>query len=220
MLRPRRSSPRISADRLARRARRLGLDLPAPLVEALLQYYDLLAHWNTRINLTALASVDEAMERLLLEPLLAARYLPDRPGRLMDLGSGGGSPAVPLKLARPSMTLFMVESKTRKSAFLREVVRTLKLDDVDVLTSRFEELLTRPELHESMDWLSLRAIRVESKMLVGIQAFLRAGGSILWFRGAGGADLAGKIPPPLRWRVTMPLVDTLGSRLEVLEKLP
>jgi len=93
-------------------------------------YYRLLAQWNVKINLTALPlqpPTDSTFDRLFIEPLLAAELVPDLPGIWFDLGSGGGSPALPLKLIRPSLSLTLVESKTRKAAFLREALRALKL---------------------------------------------------------------------------------------------
>ena len=68
---------------------------------------------------------DETFDRLLIEPLIASRYLPSTDCSVIDVGSGGGSPAIPLKLAMPGISLRMVESKTRKAAFLREAVRRL-----------------------------------------------------------------------------------------------
>lgn len=207
-------------ERLGRRARRVGLTVPAPLKESLESYYRLLALWNTRINLTALdlESADEAIDRLLVEPLLAARLLPSGPCVLLDVGSGGGSPAIPLKLAAPSTRLTMVEAKTRKSAFLREAIRQLQLSDSQVETARFEELLPRPDLHEAADVVTVRAVRVELRVLMGLQAFLRPGGDLLLFRGPSGLDLPAPLTPPLVWQGTYPLVDSAKSRLVVVRK--
>jgi 16S rRNA (guanine527-N7)-methyltransferase len=207
--------------RLQRRSRRAGLSLDARLTDALTTYFELLARWNQKINLTSITQPDEAIDRLLLEPLLAARYLPpDRPLRLMDIGSGGGSPAIPLKLASPSMALTMVESKVRKSAFLREAVRQLALDATSVETARYEELLTRPELHEATDIVSLRAVRTEPRILMNLQAFLKTGGWFFLFRSASGGDPSGSIPPPLALIAAHPLVESLRSRLQIIEKQP
>ena len=136
----------------------------------------------------------------------------------MDIGSGGGSPAIPMKLAMPASGLTMVEVKARKSAFLREAVRTLGLDNAAVETSRYEELLARPELHESFGILSLRAVRVEVRTLLTLQAFVRPGGVVFLFRGPGGPD-APDVVPPLRWVTTVPLLESLQSRLTILQKI-
>lgn len=207
--------------RLGRRSRRAGLSLEPPLVDRLVAYFELLARWNRKINLTSISEPDEAIDRLLLEPLLAARYLPARrPLSLLDIGSGGGSPAVPLKLASPGLLLTMVESKVRKSAFLREAVRHLGLESAVVETTRYEELLTRPELHEAIDVVSLRAVRAEPRVLMGLQAFLKPGGWLFLFSSASGQAPLPVVPPPLTSLARHPLVEALRSHLVIIEKQP
>jgi 16S rRNA (guanine527-N7)-methyltransferase len=210
--------PRDFQSRLARRAAKSNVFLPGGAAERLAAYYELLSRWNRKINLTAIENADEAIDRLLLEPLIAVRYLPSPRVRLMDIGSGGGSPAIPLKLASPGIQLTMVEVKARKSAFLREAVRHLSLDRTTVETSRFEELLARPELHEAHDVVSIRAVRAEARVLTSLQAFLAPGGILMWFRGPGGPTIPSTIVPPLEWTATYPLVEVLQSRLTVLTK--
>jgi 16S rRNA (guanine527-N7)-methyltransferase len=215
-------SNRELRERLRKRARKAGLDLPVDLMERLEAYFQLLTKWNAKINLTSFqletGGHDEAVDRLLVEPVVAARHVPSEASSMIDIGSGGGSPAVPFALAAPKLHLRMVESKTRKAVFLREVTRELNLDRAEVETSRFEQLLTRPELHEGLDLLTIRAVRVEPRTLVGLQAFLRPGGKLFLFRGPGGADVSDAIAPPLTWNATFPLVDSLRSRLVVLDK--
>ncbi len=211
-------APRDLKTRLTRRAARAGWFLPEALVAQLARYYDLLSRWNRKINLTAIDDIDEAIDRLLLEPLAAARHFQPGALRLLDIGSGGGSPAIPIKLAIPRLSLTMVEVKIRKSAFLREAVRHLGLEGATVETSRYEELLARPELHEAFDVVSTRAVRVETSTLMTLQAFLAPDGLLLLFRGPSGPDLPSAIVPPLEWKATVPLVESLQSRLTVLSK--
>lgn len=203
--------------RLKRRAKRAGVAVSDELSAKLWVYFDLLYRWNEKINLTSLSldTPDETVDRLLVEPLVAAREV--RPGdkQAIDLGSGGGSPAIPLKLATGALRLVMVESKARKSAFLREAIRQLGLD-ASVETARFEELLSKPEFHESFDLLTLRAVRTEARTLNTIQAFVRAQGRILLFRSKRNSDTL-PVVPPLRRRES--LVLTPATELLVLEKL-
>jgi 16S rRNA (guanine527-N7)-methyltransferase len=211
-------APRDLRTRLARRAVKAGLFLPDELAVRLTAYYELLAKWNRKINLTALENPDEAIDRLLLEPIAAARHIAATPMRMMDVGSGGGSPAIPLKLAVPTLALTMVEVKTRKSAFLREAVRQLQLEGTTVETSRYEELLAKPELHEAFGLVSTRAVRLETSALVTLQAFLKPGGQFLLFRGPSGPEVPAVVVPPMEWKATVPLIDTLQSRLTILTK--
>ncbi|HYB97052.1 MAG TPA: 16S rRNA (guanine(527)-N(7))-methyltransferase RsmG [Vicinamibacterales bacterium] len=215
-------SSREFRDRLRRRAKAAGVTLDPNLIDGLETYYQLLTKWNAKINLTAFSLTpegeDQAIDRLLIEPVAAARYVPENARTLLDAGSGGGSPALPLRLASPQLSLRMVEVKTRKGVFLREAVRALGLRNADVETSRFEELLSRPELHEGQDLVSIRAVRIELRTLNTLQAFLRPGGKLLLFRGASKSELEDSPPPPLSWMATYPLVDSLHSKLVVLSK--
>ena len=208
-------------DRLIRRAKRVDVQVPPELVRSLEEYVRLLARWNEKINLTGLPVGqldDQAIDRLLVEPLVAARHVPPGISALLDIGSGSGSPAIPLALALPGARLRMVESKTRKAVFLTEVCRHLGMSSAVVETARFEQLLSRPELHESADVLTVRAVRVENRVLMTLQAFLRADGQLFWFRGAGGPDQPAHVPHPLSWVATHSLTDGQQGRLVVLSK--
>lgn len=210
-------------DRVTRRAKRAGVALAPDVLARLEIYYRLLETWNRKINLTGLnlsEATPETIDRLLMEPLVAARHVPAGAKKMLDVGSGGGSPAIPMALVLPSIQLLMVESKTRKSVFLREAIRALTLAGADVASSRFEELLARPDLHESHDLVTIRAVRTEPRVLSGLQAFVRPRGLIFLFRGATAADPSETIPPPLAWSATFPLLESLRSRLVILEKRP
>jgi 16S rRNA (guanine527-N7)-methyltransferase len=148
-------------------------------------YYRLLAQWNVKINLTALplqTPSDATFDRLFIEPLLAAELIPDVPGTWFDLGSGGGSPALPLKMVRPSLSLTLVESKTRKAAFLREVIRALKLAGTEVANMRFQEL---PTPTPAADLVTVRAVRADRTLLDESARLLRVGGHLLFFGNPG-----------------------------------
>lgn len=207
---------------MRRRARSANVPLDPQLVEKLETYYQLLTKWNAKINLTAFRLVPEgeeaAIDRLLIEPVVAARYIPENARTMLDAGSGGGSPAIPMKLASTNLHLRMVEVKTRKAVFLREAVRELGLRDAEVETTRFEELLPRAELHEALDLVSIRAVRVETRTLLTLQAFLRPGGKLMLFRGSSKNELEDSPPPPLSWMATYPLIDALHSKLVILSK--
>jgi 16S rRNA (guanine527-N7)-methyltransferase len=204
--------------RLVRRAAKNNLFISDPLAESLSAYYELLARWNRKINLTSIENLDEAIDRLLLEPLAASRSFPPSATLLMDVGSGGGSPAIPFKLAIPRLKLTMVEAKARKSAFLREAIRHLELTDTVVENARYEELLARPELHEAQHVVSLRAVRIEARVLTSLQAFVAPSGVIMLFRGPEGPQIPASLVPPLEWTSTNPLLDSLQSRLTLLTK--
>jgi 16S rRNA (guanine527-N7)-methyltransferase len=208
-------------EKLARRAKKAGLTPSTDVISGLQAYFELLQKWNRKVSLTSLPIEepgDEAVDRLLVEPLAASKYLPNLAREVMDIGTGGGSPAIPTKIANPEISLRMVESKTRKAAFLREVVRHLVLDRTFVEMARFEELLARPELHESVDVVTMRAVRVEQKTLMALQAFLKPGGLLFLFRTRSTTQEAAIVTPPLVWRGSHLLVPALDSHLAIFAK--
>lgn len=208
-------------EKLARRAKKAGLTVSNDVISGLEAYFELLRKWNLKVSLTSLPIQelgDEALDRLFIEPLLAAKYFPHAAAVVMDVGSGGGSPAIPMKVVSPGISMRMVESKNRKAAFLREVVRHLDLKETFVESARFEELLARPELHEAADVVTMRAVRAERKALMGLQGFLKPGGSVFLFRTGSTTREADLVAPPLTWEASHALVPTLDSRLAVFSK--
>ena len=208
-------------EKLARRAKKAGITVSDDVNSRLEAFFDLLRRWNRKVSLTSLPVDDlgdEAIDRLLIEPLIALRYLPRSTRAVMDVGTGGGSPAIPLKVASPAISMRMVESKARKAAFLREVIRTLELEDAAVESTRFEQLLSRPELHEAVDVITMRAVRAEPKTLLGLQAFLKPGGLLFLFR-SGTPVEASPAGSMLVMRESHPLLPALNSHLWVLEKV-
>jgi len=172
-------------DRLARRARRAKAPVTLAMLDPLEAYFRLLAHWNAKINLTALPldpPTDETFDRLLVEPIAASRRVENLPMVWFDLGSGGGSPAIPLKIARPALTLTMVESRERKSAFLREAVRTLGLAGTAVQQARFEDVAEEASYACTADLVTVRAVKADIGLFQVARKLLRSGGRLVMFR--------------------------------------
>lgn len=206
-------------ERLSRRARRAHVALDEPLLHDLEKYFELLATWNARINLTGMDLREpspEAVDRLLVEPVAAARYAPARTARVMDIGSGGGSPAIPFALALGGVRLRMVESKTRKSVFLREAVRALELPEAEVLTTRYEDLVARERHLGEEDLLTARAVRMDQAFFGTVQLLVRPGGRIFLFTSTDARPVG--LPLGVSFVTTVPLVESLGSFLAILER--
>jgi 16S rRNA (guanine527-N7)-methyltransferase len=193
-----------TVSRLRARAQTFGLAVPPHAEARLAVYFDLLFRWNAKINLTALTNPDAAIDRLLLEPLAAALNLPRHP-ELIDLGSGGGSPAIPMAILLESRRLVMVESKTRKAAFLREAARSLELN-ATVENARFESVAAQGLYAGRMDVVSIRAVRPDLTTLASAKTFLTPSGKIALFspKPASPADL----PDGLRVVQVAPLLDS------------
>ena len=202
--------------RIERRLARVGARVSGDQVDRLSHYLLLLERWNQRMNLTALDDRDDAVDRLIVEPVVASAEIDLNARVLVDIGSGGGSPAVPLKIMRPAVALTMIEVKTRKSVFLREVTRHLGLTATTVETARFEDVLARPGVAGVVDVLSIRAVRAAMAELAQFGRALRPGGQQLWF--LGGEQPLPVVPEPLILERDIPLVESTHSRLVVVRK--
>jgi 16S rRNA (guanine527-N7)-methyltransferase len=118
----------------------LGLALPCEARDKLLAYVDLLAKWNGTYNLTAIRDRAQMVNLHLLDSLTVARYI--KPGRLLDVGSGGGLPGIPLAIfagaGLPDLKITVLDSNHKKAAFLRQAKAELKLDNLEVAGDRVE----------------------------------------------------------------------------------
>src|SRR2546421_5734911 len=104
------------------------------------QYMKILLTWNEKVNLTAIHDPLEILHRHFCECMYAAEAIPLEKGRIADVGSGGGFPGLALKIIRPGLHVFLVESNIKKVTFLAEVIRELGLSGAQVLARRYEEL--------------------------------------------------------------------------------
>src|SRR5437762_11491201 len=119
------------------------------------QYIKILLTWNEKVNLTAIRDPLEILHRHFCESMYAAEALSLEKGRLADVGSGGGFPGLPLKIMRPGLQVFLVESNVKKVTFLAEVIRELGLNGAQVLARRYEEL---GEEVAPLDYVCTRAL--------------------------------------------------------------
>ena len=195
-----------------------GLAVDREACTRLAAYVALLFRWNERMNLTALDAGEEGLQRLVVEPLVAGRQIPPEARTMIDIGSGNGSPAIPVKIARPELLVRMVESRTRKAAFLREAVRRLKLAETVVENCRFEVLIDNPQMREAHDVLTVRGIRVDGCASARLQELVRPGGTLLVFASSGGSEAEGALQAAGGVVETRAALERSGSEVIVIRK--
>ncbi len=163
------------------------------------QYISILRRWNEKLNLTAIRDPLEILYRHFCESMFAAVAVPVENGRFADIGSGPGFPGIPLKILRPELELFLVESNIKKGTFLAEVIRELGLDHARVLISRYEEL---GEELAPLDFVCSRALGEFGPFLEwAASGPVAASRVILWI---GGRDLE-EIRKSDRWEWQEPI---------------
>lgn len=182
-----------------------GLRLGQQQVEQIQQHTKILLTWNDKINLTAIRDPLEILYRHFCESMFGAVGLPVEKCRLADVGSGGGFPGLPLKIIRPDLEVFLIESNVKKATFLAEVVRELGLTDTRVLVSRFEEL---GEEVAPLDFVCSRALGEFAKFLDWAGSpTVSAKNVLLWL---GSRDLEGvRAVPGWTWEAPKPVPHSL-----------
>ena len=160
----------------------LGLDLPDTTQQQLLAFRDLLLKWNKTYNLTALRDPEQAISHHLLDSLAILPYVGKGP--LLDVGSGGGLPGIPLAIARPELSVSMVDTVQKKATFLQQAAIELGLKNITVHHARVEQLpgqyaqissrafaelklftdLTRHLLAPGGRWLAMKGVRPDDEI--------------------------------------------------------
>lgn len=116
----------------------LGLSASTTTRQQWLAYLALLSRWNRVHNLTAIREEDKMLTHHLLDSLAVGPYLSAT--RLLDVGSGGGLPGIPLAISRPDLSVTLVDSNQKKASFLRQAVSELGLGNIKVVADRVEQL--------------------------------------------------------------------------------
>lgn len=154
------------------------------------QYVELLEQWSQRVNLFSKNDIDVIVSKHVAESLDFCTFglVPTR-GRMLDLGSGGGFPGIPVKIYHPDLNVLLVDSKRKKSLFLSEVIERLQIDGLESICKRIEEL-TCVDSHELFDVITARAVAKLSDLWQWGNRFLAQNGFLVTQKGG---DLASEL---------------------------
>ncbi|MCG3769334.1 MAG: Ribosomal RNA small subunit methyltransferase G [Nitrosomonadaceae bacterium] len=162
-------------------ARELGLTIEDVHAEQFMRYLTHLIEWNKSINLTTITNPKEIIIKHFIDSLgvLIATSFPQN-GLVLDIGSGGGFPGIPLKIARSDIRLILVEPVRKKCSFLNSVIGLLKLHDVTVFNGTIEQYAKQP-LRHTIDMVVLRALKYK-EIKEYIPELLTTKGKIVLYR--------------------------------------
>jgi len=161
-------------------AKRWGISLSPEQVSLVFQYIEELSAWNQRLNLTGLDSPERIVKELLLDSLIPSRFLPFT-GRYLDVGSGAGFPAIPLKIYCPGLDTDLIEANARKVAFLRHILRLTGLSRIRVFRGRVEN--SERLFPEGYHVVTARALAELRQTLEWCSPRLASGGLMITFHG-------------------------------------
>ncbi len=170
---------------LAQQARQTtGIRLSPGQITSLEQYEKILLEWNARMNLTAIQDPATIRTKHFLDSLTCLTVMRDTPlERVIDIGTGAGFPGIPLKIALPAMRLTLVESVGKKVEFCRHVVQQLKLEGVEIIQARAEEVGQMAAQRERYDWAVARAVALLPILAEYLLPLVKVGGAMLAMKG-------------------------------------
>jgi 16S rRNA (guanine(527)-N(7))-methyltransferase RsmG len=173
------------------------IDLPSPQRLRLVAYCDELVRWNQKINLTGLKG-PEMVRRLVVEPIWIGQQL-KLAGKMADIGSGNGSPAIPLQIVCGFEACYLIEVRSKRAVFLRQLISGLKLKGTSVYRARFEDVAaTLGEVH----WVTLQGVALGRELIDSVRRYLPLT-TIMWITSTG----APKLMEPIR-RLRVPFTST------------
>ena len=182
-----------------------GQPLDPQQLDQVSHYLELLLRWNARMNLTSVREPEQILSRHFGESFFLARLLSTSSPLTdaFDVGSGAGFPGIPLRIFAPHAHITLIESQNKKATFLREVVRSLRLTNINVIAERAENVEQTAEL------VTLRAVEEFERALPTAAALVRKPGRIGLLIGSSQVSTARQLLPQAKWE---PAVSLPGSR--------
>ena len=188
---------------LADRAASLGIRLSSSELGLFQAYLGELWEWNKRFNLTGLKTPEKMVIELFLDSLIPGAFLPQK-ASMLDVGSGAGFPGLPLKIRHPGLQTHLLETSAKKVSFLKQVIRTLGLQGVEVIQGRIEARETWLR-GEGYGIITARALADLKKIIPWCSPILLQGGVLVAFLGAAGEKDVEK---------SKEVLDSFGLRVE------
>lgn len=158
--------------------KKLNIEYTGKKVDNLIKYLELLTEYNSHTNLTALRDEKSIIEKHFLDSLLLQNLIKRESKKAIDIGTGAGFPGMVLAIFNPDIEFTLMDSIGKKTKFLELVKENLRLDNVNVVTSRAEDYIT-DENRETYDLGLCRGVSKLSTILEYIIPFLKVNGEFL-----------------------------------------
>lgn len=183
----------------------LGFSVSEEQLKKFEKYYELIVFYNEKFNITAITEKKEVYIKHFIDSISGAEFINVD---FADIGSGGGFPAIPLKIFKPELKATLIEATGKKCDFLKEVVKELDLKDVKVVFGRAEELAHDKNFREKFDFVTARAVAALPSLSEYCLPFLKVGGKFVAYK----ADVESEI------KESENAVKTLGGKIEEVKK--
>ena len=160
----------------------LNIKLDEEQIKKFYIYMNLLIDWNEKINLTSIIKPEEMILKHFIDCLTIAKYIEEN-SELIDMGTGAGFPGIPLKIYRNDLKIVLADSLNKRLNFLNEVIDTLKLDSIETIHTRAEELGKNKKYREQFDIATSRAVANLATLSEYLLPFVKVGGKCICMKG-------------------------------------
>lgn len=175
----------------------------------LMKYKELLLEWNTKINLTAIEEDRDIIIKHFIDSLSILPYLRNAGEKLVDVGTGGGFPGIPVKIVYESTKVLLLDSLDKRINFLKTVIGGLGLEGIDTMHARAEEAGANPVYRESFDVSVARAVANLPVLLEYCLPLVKTGGIFIAMKGSSTEEL----------EASKKALELLGGRIEEVREL-
>lgn len=166
------------------------------------KYYKLLAEYNEKFNITAITEKEEVVYKHFIDSLYGAEMFKCK--KVIDVGSGGGFPSIPLKIFNDDLEMTLLEATGKKCEFLKTVCSELDLKNIKIINGRAEEYALKEEFREKFDYCSARAVARLNVLCEYCLPFVKKGGSFIAYKGDAEEEI----------KESEKAIETLGGKIE------
>lgn len=167
------------AAQLKEEVKQMGIELTDYQIDQFYDYYELLIHWNSMVNLTAITQMEEVVTKHFVDSLSLKKIIVDidqKPYKLIDVGTGAGFPGIPLKIVFPELQITLLDSLNKRVKFLNEVIENLQLKEITSIHGRAEDLGRDNVSRETYDLCVSRAVANLATLSEYCMPFVKTGG--------------------------------------------
>ena len=178
---------------LRKYASKLNIEITDDQLNSFQLYSDQLIIWNSKFNITRIIDPEEIQIKHFLDSITLCKFIPDpipEPLSLIDIGSGGGFPGIPLKIMFPNIEITLLEATKKKCVFLSHICKELNLNNIQVIHNRAEELSHDDDFRNQFDIVTSRALAPTSTLVELTAGLCRIGGNIIAWKSINSSNLS------------------------------
>ena len=188
---------------------KIDINLDNEICNKLYNYMNLLLEWNEKINLTAITDEKEIILKHFIDSFTINKFI-NSGDKMLDIGTGAGFPGLPIKIIRPEVDVFLMDSLNKRINFLNEVIESLQLKNIEAFHSRAEEMAKNNKFRGKFDVVTSRAVAKLNILLEYMLPYTKVNGKCLCMKGPNIEEEIKEAEKALK---------ILGGEIEKIEKI-